>query len=229
MRITTENDLKNILEKLSGILTYKIAAPGAVDEVREVLKCAYGIFRSWKSKLDPLLTGTYTADTFWPLFEEFTHECKNGSWSQMYRHNNDIVKYKKPLFSSVKSLLSVGPKIGLAVEIMRDVTDLKRLNKIKGLTPFQLSGILFAFDEDNFMILDGPVLKCFGISDYSRALSEYKTIIDTSKGYSKRFNLPMWYVNKAYGILSNDSVLKLKPLCWQCRSKKSKPLSYSFR
>ena len=228
MPITKESDLENILNKLESILTYKGPKSKYVDEVREVLKCSYRLFSGWKGRLGPLLTGAYSEDGFWSLFEEFLCECNNGSWSQMSRHLAEIADYKKILFYSVQQLLSAGSDLDLVAEIMRSVTDPSSPKKIKGLSPFILSGISFAFDEDNFMILDKPVLEYFGISNYEQALSEYKTIIDTSKSYSTEFNLSMWYINKAYGILSHGSELGLKKLCGKCRSKKSSPLVYSF-
>ena len=227
MLISKQKELENILNGMASILTYKGPISAEQDEVGKFLQCAYGLFNCWKGKLNLLLTGTYDADKFWPLFEDFLNESKNGSWSQMWRHKPEIAKYKAQLFSSVQQLLSARANLDTTVEIMEGVTEKSSPKKIAGLTPFVLSGILFASVEDNFMILDTPVLEYFGLKSYEQALSEYRNIIDISKSYSKKFNLSMWYINKGYGILSNQG-LDVKKLCGNCRPMKSKNFVYSF-
>lgn len=228
MLISKHKELENILNGMASILTYKGPKNKEWDEVSEFLQCAYGIFSNWKGKLNLLLTGTYDADKFWPLFEDFLGECKNGSWSQMARHKSEIAKYKTQLFSSLEQLLSARANLNTTVGIMESVTENSSPKKIARLTPFILSGILFASDEDNFMILDNPVLEYFGFKDYGEALSEYRNIIDVSRSYSIKFKLSMWYINKAYGILSHQGELAVKKLCGNCRPMKSKNFVYSF-
>ncbi len=228
MQIYKQKELENVLNGMASILTYNYPKNKKLDEVREFLQCAYGLFSSWKGKLNPHLTGTYDADKFWPLFVDFLKECENGSWSQMARHESKIEKYKTQLFSSLEQLLSARANLNGTIRIMNSVTENSSPKKIAGLTPFILSGILFASDEDNFMILDNPVLEYFNLKDHREALSEYRNIIDISRSYSTKFKLSMWYINKAYGILSNDGELAVKKLCGNCRSMKSKNFVYSF-
>lgn len=216
MSISKQKDLENILAGVVDVLSYTGPKSAAKSGVSDFLHCAYELFKSWEGKFSPILTGVYDQDTFWALFEDFLRECCNGSWSQMSRHKNEIADYKESVFSSVQRLLSAGTSLGPVVEIVKEVTDKSSSSKIKGLSPFILSGILFASNEDNFMILDKPVLEYFGLKDFKQALTEYKNIIDISREYSKQYNLSMWYINKAYGILSNGGVLKVRKLCGNC-------------
>ena len=228
MMISKQKDLENILNGMASILTYNGQKNKGWNDAREFLRCAYGLFAGWKGKLNPPLTRTYDAATFWPLFVDFLKECKNGSWSQMARHNSEIEKYKTQLFSSLDQLLLARANLDKTIGIMESLTGSSSPVKIAGLTPFILSGILFASDEDNFMILDNPVLEYFHIKDYREALSEYRKIIDISRSYSTKFKLSMWHINKAYGILSHHGELAVKRLCGNCRPMKSKDFVYTF-
>lgn len=229
MQVYKQKELENVLNGMTSILMNNHPKKNKIpDEVREFLQCAYSLFSSWNGKLIPLLTGTYDADKFWPVFVDFLNECENGSWSQMARRKSEIEKYKTQLFSSIEQLLSTRADLDKTVGIMESVTENSSPKKIAGVTPFILSGILFASDEDNFMILDNPVLEYFDLKDYREALSEYRNIIDISRSYSKKFKLSIWYINKAYGILSHDGELAVKKFCGNCRSMKSKNFVYSF-
>lgn len=228
MQISKQKELEKILTEMAILLTPNITKSPVKHEVCQFLGCAYGLFSSWKSKFNPSLIGTYNADKFWTLFEDFLDESNNGSWSQMARGKDKIKKDKVQLFSSVKQLLTNGSNLGEVVRIIKNVTSESSANKILGLTPFKLSGILFAHDENNYMILDNPVTEYFGYKDPDQALLNYKNIIDTSRSYSKKFNLSMWHINKGYGILSNEGKIVVKKLNGNCRSEKSKNFEYSF-
>lgn len=228
MHITKEVELERILNSMAGILNNNPTRFTPKYEVAEFLRCSHNLFSSWKGRLGPVLAGTYSDNQFWLLFEEFCRECKNGSWSDMCRHKSEIEPHKSALYVSVRNLLSAGMHINRVVDIIQSVTKASNPSKITGLTPFPLTGILFASDEENFMILDNPVLEYFGFKSYEGALLEYQKIIDKSRYYTKKFNLSMWDINKAYGVLSNNSSLGVKKLCGNCRSPKSKNYEYPF-
>lgn len=228
MHITKEVELETILNSMARILNNNPTRFTTEYEVAEFLRCSHNLFSSWKVKLGPILAGTYSDDQFWLLFEKFCRECENGSWSGMSRHKSKIEPYKSSLYASVRNLLSAGVDAKSLVCIIQSVTKDSSPSKITGLTPFSLTGILFASDEDNFMILDDPVLEYFGFKrwDYEGALSEYLEIIDKSRYYAKKFNLSMFDINKAYAVLSNNRKLEVKKLCGNCRSLKTKNYEY---
>ncbi len=103
MQITKQKDLENILNGMADVLRHNGPKSTVQDKVGRFLQCAYGLFGSWKGGLNQILSGGYSVDQFWSLFEGFLNECNNGSWSQMSRHKGEIAKNKESLFSSVNS------------------------------------------------------------------------------------------------------------------------------
>lgn len=196
---------------------------------RKYLQCAYDLFGSWRSKIGYILEGSYDENNFWSFFEKFCKESENGSWSLMCMNNSKVEKEKLKFFSTVRDILLSRGDIQKIILLLNNVTDNSSQNRIIGLSPFPLTAILFASDEENYMVLDKPVLNYFGFSNYGEALPEYREIINKSRDYSKKFNLPMWYINKAYGILSNGCYLEVKKLKGQCLSLKDKNFPYRFK
>lgn len=229
MKISQQKEvqLEKILNQMTNILMPNNFG-AQMSEVRQFLQCAYNLFSSWKAKLNLSLVGNYDPNRFWPLFEDFLKESENGSWSQMSRHRPEIEGYKVQLWSSIQQLLTNSTNISRAIQIIDTATSNSSKNKIPGLTPFILSGIIFAYDEDNYMILDKPVMEYFDLKNYEEALLEYCKIVYESKKYSTKFKLSMWHINKAYGILSNQSQLPVKKLNGICRSKNSQNFSFPF-
>jgi hypothetical protein len=227
MQISKEKDLEKILEKMSWIMKDDTRFTVRY-EVRKFLQCSYDLFSSWKGRFNPDVVGEYDTDKFWGFFEIFMNECGNGSWSGMARHKSEIYIHRSNLYSSVLKLLSASSDTGKVINIINNVTDKSGMDKINSLTPFPLTGILFASNEENFMVLDKPVIEYFGFENYGDALSEYGKIIEKSREYSKRFNLSMWFVNKGYGILSHQGKLNPKKLCGLCRSAKDHNFEYQL-
>ena len=146
----------------------------------------------------------------------------------MSRHRPEIECYKVQLWSSIQQLLTNSTNISRAVQIIDTTTSNSSKNKIPGLTPFILSGIIFAYDENNYMILDKPVMEYFHLKNYKEALLDYHKIVYESKKCSTKFQLSMRHISKAYGILSNQSQLPVKKLNGICRPKNSKNFSFPF-
>ena len=71
-------------------------------------------------------------------------------------------------------------------------------------------------------------MEYFDLKNYEEALLEYCKIVYESKKYSTKIKLSMWHINKAYGILSNQSQLPVKKLNGICRSKNSQNFSFPF-
>ncbi|KJE49789.1 MULTISPECIES: hypothetical protein [unclassified Acidiplasma] len=223
-----EKELENILSQMSNIITNK-SLTTEQRYAQQFLECTHKLFLAWKPTMKRIASKEIDENTFWGFFERFLNECENGSWSGMARHKPAIEPFKQQLYNIVSQMLLSKANINEVINIIKNTTMPSGANKIDGLTAFPMTGILFASDEDNFMILDEPVLDYFGLQeDYDGALSNYKYIIDKSKYYSTKFNLSMWYVNKAYGILSNDKSLPLKKLCVNCFGKYFKNHGYNF-
>lgn len=74
-----------------------------------------------------------------------------------------------------------------------------------------------------------PVLDFFNTSAAGALTSKtYQNIVSTSASLVIEYNLSMWYVNKAYGILANNSKLPVKKLCDHCFGKSFKVFNYPF-
>ena len=125
-------------------------------------------------------------------------------------------------------MLQTRGNIKKIIELIADVTEGSSKNKITGLTPFQLTAILFASDEENFMVIDKPILEYFGFEDYRTGVYNYQEIVDESRYYFKEFNLSMWHINKAYAIASNQNKLFVKKLCGRCNFTNAKDYEYLF-
>lgn len=231
--LTREKELESILTNLSGFLTNGNTLSEKQKFTRQFLDCSYHIFLGWRSTLNRIMNPGLDEEEFWNIFEKFCNECQNGSWSGMARHKSEIAIHKGQLYGSVHQMLSNRTDVDNVIRIIKEVTTSSGSNKIEGLTAFPMTGILFAYDEEDFMILDGPVLEYFGFTDeidkrYDRALSEYREIISKSQEYAKKFSLPMWYVNKAFGILSNNKSLGVKKLCGNCFGSGFRNFEYRF-
>jgi hypothetical protein len=221
MNVAKEKELEGILNQLSGLLTNKYPSSGRHEDARLFLDCSYNLFLGWRSSLNRIMNLELDEYEFWETFESFCNECQNGSWSGMARHKSEIKPRRGQLYKSVHQMLLARTDVNKVIRIIKNVTTSSGPDKIGGLTAFPMTGILFAYDEENFMILDSPVMDYFGFTGeieerYYRALSGYGEIIRKSREYSKKFSLPMWYVNKAYGILSNHKHLGVKKLCGNC-------------
>ena len=214
-----EKELEDILNQMSNIEVNKSLT---IEQryAQQFLECAHKLFLDWRPTMKRIASKEVDENSFWGFFERFLNECENGSWSGMARHKPAIERFKQELYNVVSKMLLSKTNINEVINIIKNTTMPSGASKIDGLTAFPMTGILFASDEDNFMILDEPVLDYFGLNgNYNNALSNYKYIIDKSRKYSIKFNLPMWYINKAYGILSNDKSLPLKKLCGNCFGK----------
>ena len=198
-------------------------------QVKQFLDCANNLFNGWANTFTTTYLNGINENQFWEIFIEFLRECRNGSWSQMARHENEIEKYKSQLFQLVKDLIANSTSLGTVLNLIRDTTLPSGSNKITGLSPFILTGIMFVSDQNSFMILDQPVLDFF-TTDAQDALTlqTYQNIVNTSQEYAGKYNLSMWHINKAYGILANNSQLPVKKLCNQCFSKYYKVFEYPF-
>lgn len=227
MQIAKEKKLEKVLDAMSEIMT-DTSRFTVKYEVRKFLQCSYDIFSLWKAKLNSIALGTSDENKFWDYFEDFLNECGNGSWSGMSRHKSEIYIQKSFLYTLVQKLLSAENNLDKIVGIIRNITNESSLNKINGLTPFPLTGMLFASNEENFMVLDNPVIKYFSLKGYDDALQDYGNIIEKSREYSERFNISMWFVNKGYGIVSHQNRLGLKKLCGTCVSPKGRNYEYQF-
>ena len=228
MLITKEEKLENILIQMANFRADDNTKITAGFMARKYLQCTYDLFSSWRSEIGYILEVSYNENKFWSFFEEFCRESENGSWSLMCMNNSKVEKEKFKFFSTVRDILLSRGDIQKIILLLNNVTDNSSPNKIIGLAPFPLTAILFASEEENYMVLDKPVLNYFGFSNYGEALPEYREIINKSRDYSKKFNLPMWYINKAYAILSSQCYLEVKKLNGRCRSMKDEDFSYQF-
>ena len=217
-----------ILSKMQLILNGHSTNPQDI-QVKQFLDCANDLFKKWANTFTTGYLNSINENQFWEIFIEFLRECRNGSWSQMARHENEIEKYKSQLFQLVKDLIANSTDLGTVLNLIKDATFSGRSNKIKGLSPFILTGIMFASDQNSFMILDQPVLDFF-TTDAQDALTlqTYQNILNISQAYAKKYKLSMWHVNKAYGILGNNNQMPVKKLCNQCFPKSFKVFDYPF-
>ena len=173
-----EKELFDILSKMSRILSNPVGPEE--HYVKDFLECANRLFSNWQSTMNQIANHSLGENKFWEFFERFLNECKNGSWSGMARHKPVIEHYKKELYAAVSQMLSARNDIKNVINIIKNTTLSSGLNKIEGLTAFPMTGMLFAFDQANFMILDEPVLDYFDLNgNYDAALSNYNFIIDT--------------------------------------------------
>lgn len=227
MQTNKQRNLKTILKDMADILSDNSYSTEKYN-VRKFLQCAYKIFASWKVKWNYVMEEAYDENRLWSIFQDFCRECGNGTWSLMCRANSKLVHHKAEFHNSVQKILQNRDNEKKIIELIADFTEGSSKNKITGLTPFQLTAILFASDEANFMVIDKPILEYFEYKDYRTALNNYQRIVDESRSYCKDSNLSMWHINKAYAIASNQNKLFVKKLCGRCNFTNAKDYEYQF-
>ncbi|MHB1709628.1 MAG: hypothetical protein ACYCT2_09165 [Thermoplasmataceae archaeon] len=204
-----------MLGSIQQIVSGKKLGP-KMNEARNFLSCAYGIFSSWKPFFSPSNLNSITPDQFWAGFETFLSERGNGSWSQLKRHKNSLKNNREKLLSNIKTLINTKNNFSQVLDNLRDFCDTKSRNYFKGQSLFLMTGILFASDEDNFMVIDGPVRRYFfpnkRYASNEDMIKIYSIVIVYSEGLSNKYSLSMWHIYKAYAVLANGGKLDLKRL-----------------
>ncbi|QRF75024.1 hypothetical protein Thermo_00517 [Thermoplasmatales archaeon] len=205
----------SLLERVRDIVSGKILSKDSMN-TKDYLDCSYGIFSGWKNKFSLTNLKQVGENGFASYIHDFLPESGNGSWSGLARHKPDIEANIGILYENVITLLRSKGNVGEVKEYLTTFSSSGSKNHFNGQSVFLLTAILFANDEDNFMVLDSPVREFYGRDSNNSAVEIYDSIIRTSQSLAKSSGLKMWYINKAYAVHSIGDMIDLKRLNGKC-------------
>ncbi len=210
-----QNSFNSLLGRMRDIMSGKILSNYSPD-IKGFLNCSYGIFSGWKNKFSLTNLQQVGVNGFRTYISDFLPESGNGSWSGLARHKPDIQAKISTLYANIITLLKSKGDINQVKMNLCTFCNPGSKSYFKGQTPFLLTAILFASDEDNFMVLDSPVREFYGRDSNNDAIGIYDSIIRVSQSLAKSSGLKMWYINKAYAVHNNSDRIDLKRLNGKC-------------
>jgi hypothetical protein len=192
------------------------------EKVAKYIHCAKSLFNSWKyffnsNYLSNLKNSSHFSNYFCDMLKLYLPERGNGSWNGMERQEANLCSNPKLLIEALIDMLNYK-----TINSLPDYNDVERMlskyqvqkstNHVNGMGILLATSALFVSNQDNFMVVDKPIMNYFNITTTEDAIQNYQNIIKYSKCLSITYGVNMWLVNKAYAVSLKGSI-KIQPLC----------------